>query len=152
MKSEKGITLTSLIIYVIAMLITVTIITIITSYFYKNVEVTTDEYDFYGEFTKFQSYFVQEANLETNKIIEISNEAVQPFIALTSGNQYTYIRENKSIYKNCVKIASHIDNCVFSLDSQNGVEKGIQNGKEVVVVTITINGETRTMKFAIKNW
>ncbi|MBR3002026.1 MAG: hypothetical protein IKF38_00400 [Clostridia bacterium] len=147
MKSERGVTLTSLVVYVIAMLITVTIITIITSYFYKNVEVQTESYNFLGEFTKLQSYFSEEANLETNKIVDISknqNTASQVYIVFSSGNQYTFVKENKSIYINNVKIASHVQNCTFTEE--------IQNGKQVFVATIQIEDKTRVMKYALKNW
>lgn len=147
MKSERGVTLTSLVIYLIAMVLTVTIITVITSYFYKNVEVTTQSYDFMGEFTKFQSYFSEEVNLDANKIVEISenqNSTSQVYIVLSSGNQYTYVKANKSIYKNNVKIASHVENCTFAEE--------LQNGKQVVVVTMQVEGTTRTMRYALKNW
>ena len=57
MKSEKGITLVSLLVYVIAMLIAITIITVITGYFYKNIDVSTEKYTAIAEYTKFNSYF-----------------------------------------------------------------------------------------------
>ena len=56
MRSEKGVTLTSLIIYVIAMLIAITIISIMTGYFYKNIDVSTEKYSYLGEYTRFNSY------------------------------------------------------------------------------------------------
>ena len=99
MKSEKGITLISLIVYAIAMVITVTIITLVTSYFYQNVDVTGESYDYLAEFTKFQTYFSKESNAENNRIIEISeNQATanQAYVVLESGNQYTYIKANKA--------------------------------------------------------
>ena len=59
MRSEKGVTLTSLIIYVIAMLIAITIISIMTGYFYKNIDVSTEKYSYLGEYTRFNSYFLK---------------------------------------------------------------------------------------------
>lgn len=151
MKSEKGVTLISLIIYVIAMIITVTIMTIVTSYFYKNVDVTTEKYTYFSEFTKFESYFSEEVNRQGNRIIEINPEnsdglqdtAEQIFIEFSSGNQYTYVRENKAIYQNKVKIVSGVEKCTF--------ENNIENGKTVVTVKLQIQEKTRTMKFTIKN-
>ena len=99
-KSEKGITLTSLIIYVIAMLITIAIVTAVTGYFKKNVEMDIEQYTFYGEFTKFQSFFTDEVNREKNKILEISNgetENSRSYIAFSSGNQYTFVPANNAI-------------------------------------------------------
>ena len=71
MKSEKGITLVSVIIYVIAMLIIVTVVSVITSYFYKNINVGTLKENLNQEYTKFNSFFIEEVNRKGNKIIEI---------------------------------------------------------------------------------
>ncbi len=145
MKSEKGITLISLIIYVIAMLITVTIITVVTSYFYKNVDVTSEKYTYFSEFTRISSYLSEEANIPKNKILEISPESDhQVYMALSSGNQYTYIPANQAIYQNNVKIASGVEQCSFSED--------LQNGKSIIKITVTIQGKTRNMKYILNNW
>ena len=145
MKSEKGITLISLIIYVIAMLITVTIITVVTSYFYKNVDVTSEKYTYFSEFTRISSYLSEEANIPKNKILEISPESDhQVYMALSSGNQYTYIPANQAIYQNNIKIASGVEQCSFSED--------LQNGKSIIKITVTIQGKTRNMKYILNNW
>lgn len=147
MKSEKGITMVSLIIYVIAMLITVTIITVVTSYFTKNIDVSTEKYTYYAEFTKFESYFSEEVNKENNHILEVGettvNNKTQKYIALSSGNQYTYIPENKAIYQNNVKITSGVENCTFT-------EKFV-NGKEAVEISITIQDKTNSVQYVFKN-
>ncbi|MBR3255092.1 MAG: hypothetical protein IKF97_02545 [Clostridia bacterium] len=147
MKSEKGITMVSLIIYVIAMLITVTIITVVTSYFTKNIDVSTEKYTYYAEFTKFETYFSEEVNKENNHILEVGETTVdnktQKYIALSSGNQYTYIPENKAIYQNNVKITSGVENCTFT-------EKFV-NGKEAVEISITIQDKTNSVQYVFKN-
>ena len=53
MKSEKGISLVSLIIYLLAITATVAIVTRISAYFYKNMDVTTDDTLSNSEFIKF---------------------------------------------------------------------------------------------------
>lgn len=148
MKSEKGVTMVSLIIYVIAMLVTITIITIVTSYFYQNVDITSEKYTYFTEFTKFESYFSEEVNKTNNEILDIgettNNGKTQKYIVLSSGNQYTYIPENKAIYQNNVKIASGVENCTFT-------EK-FTSGKQAVEITITIQDRTRTLQYVFKNW
>ncbi|MBO4293060.1 MAG: hypothetical protein J5881_01545 [Clostridia bacterium] len=150
--SEKGITLTSLIIYVIAMLITITIITVVTGYFKKNIEIDTENYTFYGEFTKFQSFFTDEVNRKNNRILEISNgetENSQSYIAFASGNQYTFVPANNAIYQNNVKIANGVHSCKF--------EEINDNGKPGVRVTIKIKGnkesnaQIRTLNYILEN-
>lgn len=135
MKSEKGITLISLIIYVIAMLITTTIITIITSYFYENIDVSSERYTYFSEFTKFESYFTEEMNESNNKVLEISNGVGnnQTYIIFATGNQYTYVPANKAIYQNSVKIANGVESCKFT--------ESIKNGKSSVQVVLSIKGD-----------
>ena len=154
MKSEKGITLVSLIIYVIAMLITVTIMTIVTSYFYQNVDVSAEKYTYFSEFTKFESYFSEETTKQGNRIVEINPENTQDnpnaqknseqvYLILSSGNQYTYIKQNKAIYQNNVKITSGVEDC--------SITQNIENGKQTITITMKIQDKTRNMKFTLQN-
>ena len=130
-------------------IITVTIITVITSYFTKNVDITSERYTYFSEFTKIETHFSEEANLEKNKILEVSdaitssNGLKQQYIALSSGNQYTYIKENKALYKNNVKIASGVDSCEFS--------EIVKNGNSAIKMIIKIQDMERTMEYVLKN-
>ncbi len=149
MKSERGVTLVSLIVYVIAMLITITIITVVTSYFYNNdIDVTAQKYTYYGEFTNIEGYFSEEANFTNNKIIEYKNintsdnTSTQAYLALSSGNQYTYVKTNKALYKNNVKIASGIENCIFGEE--------IKNGNSLLTISVAIQGKDRQMQYVLK--
>lgn len=149
MKSERGVTLVSLIIYVIAMLITITIITVVTSYFYNNdIDVTAQKYTYYGEFTNIESNFSEEANFTNNKILEYTNinpdsaESKQCYLALASGNQYTYVKANKALYKNKVKIASGIEECVFGEE--------IKNGNNALNIKVKIEGKERQLQYILK--
>lgn len=138
LKSEKGITLISLILYVISMLITVTIITVITGYFTKNIDVEAESYTYYSESIKFESFFSEEVNLEDNKIIDVYNGTgtEQTYIVFSSGNQYTYVPNNKAIYQNNVKIASGVQSCSFT--------EILKNGKNGVKVEFTIKGNAES--------
>ncbi len=143
MKSEKGITLISMTIYVIVMLIVVTVMVILTSYFYGNVDVNSTETKLNQQYTKFNSYFTEEVNKKDNKVMGIgetedaTNNTKQQYILFSSGNQYTFVPENKAIYVNNVKIAEDITECTFS--------KVEQNGK--VIIAVTIKGDNNFTKF-----
>lgn len=151
MKCEKGISLISLTIYVIVMLITVAIVTVVTGYFYNNIQTYTAKTDSISEYTKFNSYFTEEINTENNKVLEykprkdekgnIVNE--QEYIVFSTNNQYTYIPENKSIYKNYVKIASGVEECTFT--------HLIKNGKDAVEVKLKFSELDKTVTYVIKN-
>ena len=116
LRNSKGVTMTSLIIYVIGMTLVVATIATITSYFYKNVNVEDLKDDSSTQFTAFTSMFSEEINKENNYIIECKPE----YIIFASGNQYTYSSENKSIYKNKIKICKNVEQCDFSYTYTDG--------------------------------
>ncbi len=121
MKSEKGITLISIIIYVIAMVIVVSIVAVLSRYFYRNINNSRNYVELDKQYTDINVFFTEEANLQDNKIIEINdNDGYQKWVAFSSGNQYTYIEENKSLYKNNVKIAKKIEKFNIETTSKNG--------------------------------
>ena len=121
MKSNKGITLTSVIVYVIGMTVIVGLVATLTSYFYKNINVEELSDDTSTQYTKFSSIFTKEINKEDNYVIDaktteetINGENTKTsYIIFSSGNQYTYKGENKAIYKNNIKICQNIDRCDF---------------------------------------
>lgn len=135
MQNEKGVTLISITIYIIVMLIIVAVITVLTSYFYRNVDINSVSQDLNQQYTKFNSYFTEEVNKKGNKLLEIgeteneSGNGTQKYIIFSSGNQYTYIPENEGIYMNQVKIAQNITGCDFTSNKE-------ENGKTTITVTI----------------
>lgn len=118
MKKETGITLISVIIYVISMLIVISIIATITGFFYKNVNTDTVNQDIMSQYSKFNSIFSVEVNRYGNQIIEVGTEEgisnkqgedefiSGTYIVFSSGNQYTFL--NNSLYKNNMKIAENV--------------------------------------------
>ena len=116
MKSQKGITLISLTIYVIVMAIVVGVVAIISTFFYSNINDTTQQLDPLTEYTDFNSFFSDEVNPNKyrftispreniKKIKEKSLEFVQNFDnpdyknLLFSGN--TGLRKNLSFQLYC---------------------------------------------------
>lgn len=144
MKSEKGITLISLTIYVIAMTIVVGVVAIISTFFYSNMMDSSQDIDPITEYTKFNSFFSDEVNHSNIKVLECSTTTDgQNYIVFDNGIQYTFIPENKGIYRNQVKIASGVDNCTFT--------RNIKNGKDVVEVIFEAGNRTRETTYTLKN-
>lgn len=117
MKSNKGITLTSLIIYIIGMMVVVTLISTLLSFFNKNIRIG-DIKSNTTQFTKFSSIFADEISRKNNTIIDCkttgSGTEKISYIIFSSGNQYTFMGKNNAIYKNNVKICQNVDNCDFT--------------------------------------
>ena len=62
MKTEKGVTLISVLVYVIAMVIVIAVISALTGYFYSNVDINTESQDISKQYTKFNSFFTEDIN------------------------------------------------------------------------------------------
>lgn len=140
MCNNKGITTTSLMIYVIAMLIVIGIIATITSFFYTNVINLEDNAI---EIIKFNMYFLQEIKKENNAIAKLAldSNSTTPntldYITFKTGNTFTY--KNNSIYYNSNKICGNIKN--FSLKVSE-----IDDKKQLIEVIITIGENTEYTK------
>ncbi len=133
MKGEKGITLISLTIYIIVMTIVIGVVSFISTYFYKNVDSLSNDLNPLTEYTKFNSFFSDEVNHNSIKILECKEN----FVAFDNGVQYMFVEDNKAIYRNQVKIAKDVESCSF--------DNSIKNGKDVITVEIKI-GEQEVKK------
>ncbi len=121
MKSEKGITLTSLIIYVIAMVVVVSIIAVITKYFYSNISEVSKSSNTSTTFTKINSFISDEVNKTGNTLFYCSDAGdIIVFYnpndkdELNSNSGYTqYTFKGDSIYLNKIKICKDVEDCKF---------------------------------------
>lgn len=140
MKNNSGVTITSIIVYIIAMMIVIGIIASITSFFYTNVNNVNENSDNISEITKFHMYFLEETTNRNNNIISISNNK----ITFSTGNTFTF--QDNAIYFNHVKICEEIANLQFEAEEIN--EKTVIN----VLITIGQNNEyTKTTKYVLKS-
>lgn len=137
MKSEKGVTLSSLIIYVIAMSIIVGTVAGITNYFYGNINSLTTRTKSSKEYTKFNSYFINEINKTDNSVINVDDTT----IVFSSGNQFKFVNANAGVYFNKIKICKDVTSLTFGYD---------ETTKEITV-TMQINGKTFINEYTMQN-
>lgn len=137
MKSEKGVTLMSLATYIVLMLIVVAILATVRTNFQSNLKQMNDQGTEASEISKFNMYFLQEVKKQGNNIKEISDDKNE--ISFTTGNKYIY-RNNKIYLENSdgtsIEVASNISKCKFN--------KKIENGKNIVIVTIQVGSADET--------
>ena len=138
MKSERGITLASLVIYVIITVMGVAILATIMAYFSKDVKDLSRDNIEIAELDKFYSYFLQDVKNTNNDISEIAEGNAS--ITFTSGNTYAF-RDETIFLNNNIKLAENIESCTFT--------EGIENGKKTITTAIKINDNTYTRKFVI---
>lgn len=130
MKSERGVSLMSLIIYLIAMTIVIAIVANISRYFYKNVSYVGDSLEASEQFVKFNALFTKEVNIKNNFVEKVEEEEKYKYVIFSkTRNQYIFDVENKEIYMNKVKLCSNIIDCNFSYNKD----------EELVTVELIVN-------------
>ena len=75
--------------------------------------------------------------------MQCGSEDGQNYIIFSNGVQYTYVPENRGIYRNKVKICKNIDECAFT--------ETIENGKNIIQVTYKSGNKQKTTKYTLKN-
>ncbi len=150
-RSEKGITLTSLIIYIIAMLIVVGIISTISVYYYRNIDEINKEVDVAKEYTKLNSYLSEDVNNPDN-VIELCNGNTIVFYNAnnikdndenTGYHQYTF--KDNAIYFNRIKICNGVQSCQFIQDETDPSSKFTLN-----IEFNNSNKGLKSVKYAIR--
>lgn len=130
MKSEKGITLMSLILYVILLVLVVSMLSIMSDLFFSNTEILTNNSKYIAELNKFNMYFIEDVK-NNNDIYKIENNK----IIFEDGTIYTYnASPDNGIYRNKVKICDNIEFCKFSAKQQktNNTNKKIINVQMII--------------------
>lgn len=145
MRSEKGITLTSLVVYIVLIILVVGLLSLVSQDFFKNTQYIMDSGKYIQEYNKFNMYFIEDVKNNTD-IYSIQNN----IIVFKDGTTYTF--SNNDIYRNKVKICDNIKYCEF-LKNDYIDEKDFK--KKIITVKIQIDGsevfETEN-NYVLKYW
>lgn len=145
LKEEKGITLTSLVIYIIVFVIIIAIMANISNYFYSNIEGIKDSPKYVAEFNKFSMFFIADVKRNT-EIVTISEDSLQ----FADGTKYEY-RDN-SIYRNNEEISKYVKS--FSFEKKPYVINSFS--KTLINVSSTFGTDreqiTRNIDFVLRYW
>lgn len=147
MKEEKGITLLSLIIYIIALLLVISMLAAVSDMFFSNTQYITDSGKYIAEFNKFNMYFIEDVknNKDTYEVTENS-------VIFEDGTQYTFEKAPDSgIYRNKVKICDNIEFCRFK-KTEKTEENIIKNIVEVVMVIDSSKLFEVSNEYVLKYW
>lgn len=144
MKSEKGITLTSLVIYIAIFTIILGIMSTIATNFQKNIIGVREPQKYITEFNKFCMFFVRDVKNNAKATVETTQ--------ITFEDGTIYIFKENAIYRNGQIITEHVINCNFSKSTYN-LEKV---KKELIDVNMILGTEkeqiTRQVEFVLKYW
>lgn len=148
MKNQKGVTLITLIVYIIVLTIVISILSMISQSFFNNIKYVTERGKYVSEFNKFNMYFIKD--IKNNKD---TLECTQNRVVLEDGTIYTFNKEEKSIYRNKVKICNNINACNFSKEETNPQEIG--KIKKIIKVKMIIKGTKNvktTNEYVLRYW
>ena len=126
MKQEKGITLTSLIIYMILLTFAISMLAVISDMFFSNTKYITESGKYISEFNKFNMYFIEDVK-NNNNTYEVTNHQ----IIFEDGTIYTYYEApdklNISLLDIDLKICNNIAYCKFTKteQKQNNITKNL---------------------------
>ena len=145
MKSERGITLTSLIIYVVITTIAVTAIAAFSSFFVSNMNEVKEQEKYAPEFNKFSMFFI--GDVKNNKTAEVTTNQV----TFEDGTVYQYRQNEKAIYRNSTKITEKVDSFSFSLTE----EEVSSTNKQIINVKMSIGGKVNLksgIDYTLRYW
>lgn len=109
MRSEKGVTLTALVIYIAVATVVISTMGLLSSYFYTNMKLIKTDSNYVVEYNKFNMFFVQD--VKSNTTADVTTNS----IIFEDGTKYKY--EDESIYRNDKEIATNIKSAVFSQET-----------------------------------
>jgi len=128
MKNQAGVTLTTLIVYIVGMLIVISIVATITNFAYENISFIGTSGKNATKYNIFNMYFLEDIKNTTNTLYSIQENK----ITLSDGTTYTF--EDESIYRNNVKICSDISETKFSSYID-------ENTKNTIITVLFISGQ-----------
>ncbi|MCI9246531.1 MAG: hypothetical protein HFJ30_05355 [Clostridia bacterium] len=145
MKSERGITLTALILYVVVAMATVTAIAGLSSFFVSNMNEVKAQEKYAPEFNKFSMFFI--GDVKNNKTAEVTTTQV----TFEDGTVYQYRASEKAVYRNDTKITEKVDNFSF-VSSTEQISSTI---KQIINVKMSIGGKVNLkngIDYTLRYW
>lgn len=111
MKSEKGITLTALVLYIMIATIVIGTMAIVSSFFFSNINLVRDQDKYAVEFNKFNMFFIND--VKNNKTAQIETHK----ITFEDGTVYEYKTSEQAVYRNNTKITNLVQELTFTADT-----------------------------------
>lgn len=145
MKSEKGLTLTALVIYILIATAVISSIALLSSYFFSNMNVVKEQSQYAPEFNKFSMFFLED--VRNNSGAEVTTTKV----TFADGTVYEYKSNEKAVYRNTTKITERLDS--FSFATSETVVKNTK--KQIITVKMAIGdiqNAPNGIEYVLKYW
>ena len=152
MKSQKGITMASLGVYIVVSIIVVATLATIMANYKNSIKTMDNDAEYSSEYNKFNLYFLEEVKKPENSSMERANsigtkENEYNSIKFKTGNEFMYKIKEEILYLNKstgekIKLIKNVKKCTFEF---NDIDHEA-NGKNVIRVDIQI-GETTPKEY-----
>lgn len=143
--SNKGITMMSLIIYITSFLVVVGVVAGITSFFYGNASLMTQELYSSSDYNKLNLYFVKESEQKDNRVSGITNFSGDvsntQYITFSNGDKFTFDSTNHLLYYNSICLCEDVQG--FTTNKEYTL------GKEVVNVKVNFTNRSYSCKYTM---
>lgn len=153
MKSEKGITLAALVIYIIFISALLVLLGNLSTYMYGNFQKIGANSISSEEFNKFNQKFVKDVKESRKAEVQHDSLTNNYTIIFENGANYSYISSEKAIYRNEQKIAKNI--LVFEAEIKNNETTNNKNVVKVKIGTGKNSSEPnfgKTISYVLKYW
>lgn len=157
MKNNRGITLLSLTIYIIAIIIVMSILASIRNYFSSHQNVIKESARYAASFDKFNAYFVDDIKQSNDVAITQNNNDIT--IVLENGATYKYVKNDRAIYRGNIKIANSVTGFVVGNNAELAAKKVVINSVTKKIIRIhMITGDSannmfdKTIDYTLKYW
>lgn len=155
MKNNKGVTLTSLVIYVIVLMIVIGFMSILSGYFFKNINKVYINESAEEQYLKLTAFITKDTNSEDLIFVKQGVDGKQNLIfKFTNGETHQYILFNNAIYflnlNNTGQTTKKLRFCsnVKPLSGNNIFDYDESNSK--VTINFTINNKNYNSSFNVK--
>lgn len=139
-KSQKGITMLSLTVYVFGVIVLIGVLAVINNYVNGNLKRVRDAGKYAEEYTAFEMYFLQDIKEEGISVVSCDEYT----LVLSNGAVYQY--GGDSITRNDAKIVKNLSQAKFSYTP---------GMKEIVTVTLQTKDSTAlpvTVEYVLRYW
>lgn len=144
MNSEKGITLTSLVLYIAISTIVITILGVVTSNFALNVNLLKEQQMYAPQFNQFAMHFLQDVKNNKSATVQGSSK-----VTMEDGTVYQFDTSQNKIFRNGIEVANKVTLASFTLKTatvnstqKNIIEVHFQSGENF----------NQTIRFVMRYW
>lgn len=144
MRKNNGVTMVSLIIYVVVMTIVLGVMSSIITSFYNNTDTVQGNVQEIVEFNKFNSYFLKEVKLNNNQVDHVSED--NKYILFKSGNSFSI--SNNKIYYNNIRICDKVQTLEFVLEQDT---EDVNGEYSIINVTLEFESFNKSIRYKLEN-